>query len=119
MSRRAGCRFAAKLFLFMKNLNRILDLIRKTGDKYIFEDDNGDVFVVLSLDDYENFIFKNNQLKNLSEEELLNKINKDIAIWKVSQEDKVVEQNWQDLSESEDQQQEEDRYYFEPAEDED
>lgn len=103
----------------MKNLKRILDLIRKTGDKYIFEDDNGDVFVVLSLDDYENFIFKNNQLKNLSEEELLNKINKDIAIWKVSQEDKVVEQNWQDLTEAEDEKQEDDRYYFEPAEDED
>jgi hypothetical protein len=104
----------------MMNLSRILDLIRKTGDKYIFEDDNGGAFVVLSVDDYENYIFKNNQLKNLSEEELLNKINKDIAIWKTSQEDKIVEQPWQDLPDEEKKTQaEEDRYYFEPQEDED
>ena len=103
----------------MKNMQRILELIRKTGDKYIIEDDNGCAFVIISLDDYENFIFKNNQLKNLSEEELLNKINKDIAIWKASQEDKVVEQNWQDLATDEkDETKEDDRYYFEPAEDE-
>jgi hypothetical protein len=104
----------------MKNLQRILDLIRKTGDKYIIEDDNGGIFVILSLDDYETFIFKNNQLRNLSEEELLNKINKDIAIWKASQEDKVVDQAWQDLpAEEKSENNEEDRYYFEPAEDED
>lgn len=107
----------------MKNLKRILDLIRKTGDKYIFEDDNGGIFVVLSLDDYENYIFKNNQLKDLSEEELLNKINKDIAIWKSSQEDKIVDQSWQDLpveeSKKKEEGEEEDRYYFEPEEDED
>jgi hypothetical protein len=104
----------------MMNLRRILDLIRKTGDKYIFEDDNGGIFVVLSLDDYENYIFKNNQLKNLSEEELLNKINKDIAIWKTTQEDKIVDQRWQDLPADEKKSEtEEDQYYFEPEEDED
>lgn len=107
----------------MKNLKRILDLIRKTGDKYIFEDENDGVFVVLSMDDYENYIFKNNQLKNLSEDELLNKINKDIAIWKISQEDKIVEQSWQDLPQDEKEEKseatEDDRYYFEPVEDED
>ena len=103
----------------MKNFKRILELVKKTGDKYVFEDDNGDVFVVLGLEDYENFIFKNNQLKNLSEEELLNKINKDIAVWKVSQEDKIVEQSWQDLGNAEDEQPDEDRYYFEPVEEED
>jgi len=106
----------------MKNLKRILDLIKKTGDKYIFEDDNGDTFAVLALEDYENYIFRNNQLKNLSEDELLNKINKDIAIWKASQEDKIVDlaPSGQDLlAEEKDETKDEDRYYFEPEEDED
>ncbi|OGY42435.1 MAG: hypothetical protein A2Y67_00115 [Candidatus Buchananbacteria bacterium RBG_13_39_9] len=113
----------------MKNFKRILDLIKKTGDKYIFENETGEIFIILSLDDYENYIFKNNQLKNLSEEELLNKINKDIALWKVSQEDKIIDQSWQDLPPAEKEssfaeasedieKEEEDRYYFEPAEDE-
>lgn len=107
----------------MKNFKRILDLIRKTGDKYIFDDEAGETFVVMALDDYETYLFKNNQLKNLSEEELLNKINKDIAIWKSSQEDKIVDQSWQDFpakdKETADLKPEEDRYYFEPEEDED
>ncbi|MCX6740571.1 MAG: hypothetical protein NTZ49_05075 [Candidatus Parcubacteria bacterium] len=102
----------------MINLQRILDLIRKTGDKYIFEDENNGMFVVMSLPDYENYIFKNNQLKDLSEEELLNKINKDIAIWKATQEDKTLAENWHDLPLEEKKSSEDDQYYFEPVEDE-
>jgi hypothetical protein len=116
----------------MKNFKRILDLIKKTGDNYIFENETGEIFVILSIDDYGNYIFKNSQLKNLSEEELLNKINKDIALWKASQEDKIIDQSWRDLPPAEKEEspfahegisediekEEEDRYYFEPAEDE-
>ncbi len=100
----------------MKNFSRILSLIRKTGDRYIFEDEQGSIFVVMGADDYENFIFDKNSVKDFSEEELLNKINKDIAIWKASQE----KDNYIDLVDIPDhkEEEEEDRYYFEPVEDE-
>jgi hypothetical protein len=100
----------------MKNFKRILDLIRKTGDRYLFEDEQGNIFVTLELNDYENLVLKNSSLANLSEEELLNKINKDIAVWKSSQ-----EENSPDLPELDEEraENEEDRYYFEPVEEED
>ncbi len=103
----------------MKNLKRILELIKKTGDRFLFEDEKGDIFVFLKAEDYENMIMKNNPVKDLSEEELLNKINKDIAVWKANQEDEKLLEGWHDLNNSDDDQYEEDQYYFEPIEDED
>lgn len=101
----------------MKNLKRILELIRKTGDRFLIEDEDGNLFVVLSSNDYETLVVKKSQLKNFSEEELLNKINKDIAIWKASQEDKNILSEWSDFQE-EDSINQEDQYYFEAVEDE-
>jgi len=105
----------------MKDLKKILELLKKTGDRYLFEDENGEIYVLLSAKDYENLIFKHSDIKDFSEEELLNKINKDIAIWKATQEDEKLLQNWQDLKEKEEDnnedKKEEDEYYFEPIED--
>ena len=106
----------------MKNLNKILELIRKTGDRYLFEDETGDLYIILSAKDYESLIFKYSEVKNFSEEELLNKINKDIAIWKATQEDEKLLEDWQDLepkTEEKSKEENEDQYYFEPVEDED
>ncbi|MFA5188593.1 MAG: hypothetical protein WC460_04495 [Patescibacteria group bacterium] len=106
----------------MKDLKKILELLRKTGDRFILEDEKGNLFVVLSANDYENLILKNSELKNFSEEELLNKINKDIAVWKSTQEDEKLLERWQDLNpaqEEKDKKEEPDQYYFEPVEDED
>ncbi len=107
----------------MKKLKRILDLIRKTGDRYIFDDDQGNSFIILNINDYENLVLKNRQVKNLSEEELLNKINKDIAVWKEVQSEEQSEQllgNFLDFKETNDDNDDlaEDQYYFEPVEDE-
>jgi hypothetical protein len=102
----------------MNNWQRILDLIRKTGDRFIFEDDQGNGFVVLNANDYENLVLKNSTVKDLSEEELLNKINKDIAIWQATTEAERLPQNWDELKEKVENI-EEDHYYFEPIEDED
>jgi len=107
----------------MKDLKRVLGIIRKTGDRYIFEDEEGNLFVILALNDYENIVLKNSQVRNLNEEELLNKINKDIAIWKASQKDRELEEIWQNLATEPEKKAEneeiEDQYYFEPTEDED
>ncbi|OGY41382.1 MAG: hypothetical protein A2Y82_00130 [Candidatus Buchananbacteria bacterium RBG_13_36_9] len=101
----------------MKDLKKILDLIRKTGDRYLFEDENGELYVLLSAKDYENLIFQHSEVKDFSEEELLNKINKDIAIWKAKQEDEKMLENWQNF-EPKEENKEDDKYYFEPVEDE-
>ncbi|MBD3359697.1 MAG: hypothetical protein GF365_03265 [Candidatus Buchananbacteria bacterium] len=104
----------------MKKLKRILDLIRKTGDRYIFDDNQGNNFIILNINDYENLVLKNSLLKDLSEEELLNKINKDIAVWKEAQSEEQAEQlsgNLLDFKETNDNMGE-DQYYFEPVEDE-
>jgi len=109
----------------MKDIKKILELIRKTGDRFIMEDEKGNLFVLLPVNDYENLILKHSEVKNFSEEELLNKINKDIAIWKATQEDEKLMSNWQDLNsqdlnskKDEKFKEEDDQYYFEPIEDE-
>jgi len=102
----------------MKNLNRVLDLIKKTGDRFIFEDTVGELFVIQRLDDYENTVLKNNQVKYLSEEELLNKLNKDIALWKASQEEENIPASLPEVEAgTEEEQQTEDQFYLEPVDD--
>ena len=103
----------------MKNWKRILELIRKTGDRFLVEDEQGNLFVLLNANDYETLTLEQSLVKDLSEEELLNKINKDIAVWKAKQEDEKILEDWQSLHEEKKEESEENQYYFEPVEDED
>ncbi len=68
-------------------LQKAINLAKKTGDKLIIFDsakpDN--VYVVLSLKDYENLVLGKSEVRGLTEDELLDKINRDIAIWKSEQ----------------------------------
>jgi hypothetical protein len=121
----------------MPNFEKLLNLLKKTGDKAIILDQNGNPgYVIMSVNDYEDLILGKSGVSGLTESELLDKINRDIAIWKDSQELKelsVDQYNFaRDLGEfinddysSEFRQNnsigisennEEDRYYFEPVE---
>ncbi len=75
-------------------LQKIINFSRKTGDRVIvFSQDNPDEsYVVMKLEEYEELV-NNNGVQGLTEEELLDKINRDIAIWKNenSQEDRSHE----------------------------
>ncbi|MFH1890385.1 MAG: hypothetical protein ABIJ91_02365 [Candidatus Kuenenbacteria bacterium] len=65
-------------------LEKILDFIKKTGDKAIvFHQDDG--FVVMKLDDYGYLLGQNSVIGDLSEGEMLARINRDIALWRESQ----------------------------------
>lgn len=67
---------------------KALDLAKKTGDRIIVFDNNSgkeSVYVVMNLDEYEKMIVGNSEVANLTEEELLDRINRDIAIWKSQQ----------------------------------
>ncbi len=68
-------------------LQKAINLAKKTGDRLIVFDavrlDNA--YVVLSLDEYEKLVIGRSEVRNLTEDELLDKINRDIAIWKSEQ----------------------------------
>lgn len=68
-------------------LQKAINLAKKTGDRLIVFDSSkpDNVFVVLSLKDYENLILGKSEVRGLTEDELLDKINRDIAIWKSDQ----------------------------------
>jgi len=75
------------------SLKRIIKLIKKTGDRFIVTDADYELpYVVMSLDSYEKIILTEKVDEPVSEEmselQLLEKINNDIAVWK-SQQEKV------------------------------
>lgn len=69
-----------------KQMEKVLDLAAKTGDKVIVLSDSHEPYVVMTIKEYEALLHSPSSVKGLSEDELLNKINRDIAVWKASQE---------------------------------
>ncbi|HLD28037.1 MAG TPA: hypothetical protein VJB67_00300 [Patescibacteria group bacterium] len=117
----------------MANLEKIVNLLKKTGDKAIILDQNGNpCYVIMTLPDYENLVLGHSGVMGLTEDELLAKINREIEIWKDTQEindlpvdqydfsqnlgdfspDEIGEIEVENAGENEDG----DRFYFEPVE---
>jgi len=120
----------------MPNFQKLVNLLKKTGDKAIILDETGEPgYIVMSVNDYEDLILGKSGVSGLTESELLDKINRDIAIWKDSQELRelsVDQYNFakdlgdfydgeylpnfsEETAENSEIFQEEDRYYFEPV----
>ncbi|MBT4648957.1 hypothetical protein HOB10_05665 [Candidatus Parcubacteria bacterium] len=70
-----------------KQMDKVLDLAAKTGDKVIVLSEHHDPYVVMTVKEYEGLLHGPSSVKGLSEDELLSKINRDIAVWKASQDD--------------------------------
>ena len=68
-------------------LQKAIDLVKKTGDKIMVFDYNkpDNIYLVMNLKDYENLVLGKSEVRGLTEDELLDKINRDIAIWKSEQ----------------------------------
>src|SRR3989339_1858750 len=68
-------------------LQKAIKLAKKTGDRLIIFDSGktDNAYVVMSLDEYEKLIVGGSEVRGLTEDELLDKINRDIAIWKSEQ----------------------------------
>ena len=113
--------------------SKILRIIEKTGDRCIvFEKETDEAYVVMSLDQYENASQGQNDIGRLTEDELLNKINSDIALWKRTQETSpqkerdseetfntpltTVESVISSKAHEEKPTESDERYYFEPVE---
>lgn len=75
-------------------LQKAINLAKITGDRIIVIDSSGSeaAFAVMNLKEYEEFILGQNEIRDLTEEELLNRINRDVAIWK-SENDRNFEKN--------------------------
>ncbi|NTW22800.1 hypothetical protein HGA34_04670 [Candidatus Falkowbacteria bacterium] len=69
-------------------LEKALALCKKTGDRIIvFESPQAEnPFVLMNLTDYEKIAVSGSEVRGLTEAELLDKINRDIALWKSEQE---------------------------------
>lgn len=108
----------------MDNFSRFINLIQKTGDKLVITDTAGNAaYVIMTLKDYEKMILGHSDIKDLTEEELLAKINRDIALWRAGQESEDFADFSQKIKENSVAKApeippltEEDKYYIEPVE---
>ena len=76
-------------------LPKIIELIKQTGDNCIVLDHEGNpAYVLMTLTDYQKMIVARAEVAGLTEEELIDKINRDVASWKVSAQQEEID-NWQ------------------------
>lgn len=69
------------------SIEEIQNLIDKTGGKYIIVENGKPSYVAMSWKEYGNFLeSRKDSIKALTEEELVDKINNDIAMWRENQE---------------------------------
>ncbi|MBU1164687.1 hypothetical protein KKA15_03945 [Patescibacteria group bacterium] len=103
-------------------IEKIIELIQKTGDRCVVVDKTGNPsYVILSFGAYERLLEGKNDVSSLTEEELLEKINRDVANWKLNQDEAKVEEfdNLEMAMKQESTNEEtetEEKYYFEPVE---
>ena len=117
-----------------KEIKKVISLAKKTGDRIIVFDpeEGGENFVIVSLEEYEKLLnqsgkisLNNNEghgIKNLTEDELIDRINRNIAVWKNENKDKeldsykiietVLQSGLENDSESESDDYEEDNLYY-------
>lgn len=69
-------------------IDKVIDLVKKTSDKVIIVDrQSNNAYVLLDFVEYQKLYSERKNISQLTENELLDKINRDIALWKSSQED--------------------------------
>jgi len=73
-------------------LDKILSIVKRLGGRVVVLKDEAE-FVVAGLDEYLRLIEGGEKLSQLSESEMLDKINRDIAAWRATQDDLNQEQN--------------------------
>jgi cysteinyl-tRNA synthetase len=101
------------------SIQEVIDLIKKTNDNCVIIDSQGQpAFVVLPFKVYKKMVDSNPGIVDLTEEELLDKINRDIALWKESQKEAEMDRLEMEMPQEAESFEEEvvEKYYFEPIE---
>ncbi len=92
---------------------RIISLVKKTGEKVVvFDENEGSPLVVMPFDQYEKEISGKVVARGLTEDEMLDRINQDITHWQALQEENMT----REISVKKDKDEDEERYYVEPVE---
>ena len=69
-------------------LQKAINIVLRTGDRLVVVNENSDEsYVIMNLDEYEKLTRKEKKTSNLTEEKLVDKINRDISLWKSQQND--------------------------------
>lgn len=64
-------------------LNRLLQLINRTGDRLVVLDKDTDATVVMmEIDEYEKLLNGGPRLEDMSESDILDRINREVAVWR-------------------------------------
>lgn len=72
--------------------DRVMELARRTGERVVVFDRCSDTAMVLmDLDDYEELLDSGRSLEGMSEKEMLGKIDKEIALWRASNQEEADE----------------------------
>ncbi|OGY47316.1 MAG: hypothetical protein A3J62_01760 [Candidatus Buchananbacteria bacterium RIFCSPHIGHO2_02_FULL_38_8] len=80
------------------SIEKIVSLIQQTGDKCIILDSEGNPsFVIMSFSSYEQLISGKADIQGLTEDQLIEKINQDVANWRSAQQNNEEPSNWQSL----------------------
>lgn len=73
-----------------KQLDRIIRLVKRTGDRFVILDrDTDEAMVVMNLDEYEDLLNTTTEVSDLAEEEMLSRLNHDINRWQEQNEKKT------------------------------
>ena len=80
-------------------LEKLINLLKKTGEKVVFSESGNfdDFYLILALKDYEKLLGEQPNIKGLTGEELVDKINRDIALWKSQEEAEDFDLNYNDF----------------------
>lgn len=74
-----------------KQLDRIIRLVKRTGDRFVILDrDTDEAMVVMNLDEYEDLLNTTTEVENLAEEEMLSRLNHDINRWQEQNEKRAT-----------------------------
>lgn len=103
------------------SLKKIIRLMGKTGDRcIIFDNPNDDAYVIMTFDEYEALVEKKEEISQLTEKQFLDRINREISVWKSVQQDENFSDEFihakKDSTERESLKKDinDDVYYFEP-----
>lgn len=65
--------------------NELKDILNLAGGRYIVVENGKPAYIVMDFNEYRNAILDRKSIQALTEEELVDKINTDIALWREGQ----------------------------------
>lgn len=71
--------------MFSPSFEKIIDLAKRTGDKVIVVPEFSEPFVIMPVEQYEELATKKVNYESMTEEEILNRVNREISLWKQAQ----------------------------------